>query len=430
MGIAHTGRAVVALAAATALLAACGSIGGADTEGYDGDPATLTWWHNGVDEPLNTYFAAVVEGFEAEYPGVTIENVPVQNEELKARLAQALETGDFPDVFQQWGGGQMGEQVVAGELLDLTDQVRDQLELIGGSAAGWQLEGRTYGLPFSMGVEGFWYNRALFAQAGITETPMLQEQLDAVVQQLKDAGIVPIAVGAGDGWPSAHYWYNYALRACTPDTMVAAGETQDFSDPCFVKAGEDLAAFLATSPFQPDFLTTPAQQGATSSAGLLANGGAAMELMGHWHPGVMSGLVESGDGLGTDLGWFPFPMTEGGQGNANSALGGGDGFSCSVDAPPVCVDFLRYLLSVDVQTAYAETGAGLPVTMGSEAGVSDPNMAALLEFRNDASYVQLWLDVAYGSTVGGALNDAIAQQFAGTGTAEGVVAAMRAAAGT
>ena len=83
-----------------------------------------------------------------------------------------------------------------------------------------------------------------------------------------------------------------------------------------------------------------------------------------------------------------------------------------------------------MQTEYAETGAGLPVTRGSEAGVSDPNMAALLEFRNDASYVQLWLDVAYGSTVGNALNDAIAGQFAGTGSAADVVAAMNAASGT
>ena len=133
-----------------------------------------------------------------------------------------------------------------------------------------------------------------------------------------------------------------------------------------------------------------------------------MELMGHWHPGVMSGLAANGTGLGNDLGWFPFPLTAGGQGNAYSALGGGDGFSCSADAPPECVDFLKYILSVDVQTDYAATGAGLPVTQGSEAGVSDPNMAALLAVRNKAPYVQLWLDVAYGSTVGGALNDAIA----------------------
>lgn len=426
MRIARTGRAIAAIAAVTAVLAACGSTGG---DGGSDSPVTLTWWHNGVDEPLNTYFERVALGFEADHPNVTIENVPVQNEELKAQLADALETGEFPDVFQQWGGGQMGEQVAAGALLDLTDEVESELELIGGSAAGWQLDGRTYGLPFSMGVEGFWYNRTLFAQAGIEEPPLLQEELDEAVRKLRAAGIVPIAVGAGDKWPSAHYWYNYALRACDPDTMAAAGAAKDFSDPCFEKAGTDLEAFLATSPFQDGFLDAPAQQGETSSAALLANGGAAMELMGHWHPGVMSGLAANGVGLGADLGWFPFPLTAGGQGNAYSALGGGDGFSCSADAPPECVDFLRYLLSVDVQTDYAKTGAGLPVTQGSEAGVDDPNMAALLTFRNKATYVQLWLDVAYGSTVGGALNDAVVEQFAGTGSAADVVAAMNGAAG-
>ena len=69
------------------------------------------------------------------------------------------------------------------------------------------------------------------------------------------------------------------------------------------------------------------------------------------------------------------------------------------------------------------------MTQGSEAGVDDPNMAALLTFRNKATYVQLWLDVAYGSTVGGALNDAVVEQFAGTGSAADVVAAMNGAAG-
>ena len=180
MGIARTGRSIAAIAAATALLAACGGAGG-DAGGSDGEPVTLTWWHNGIDEPLNSYFERVALGFEADHPNVTIENVPIQNEELKAKLADALATGAFPDIFQQWGGGQMGEQVAAGVLLDLTDDVSSELELIGGSAAGWQLEGRTYGLPFSMGVEGFWYNRALFAQAGIESTPILQEDLDAAV---------------------------------------------------------------------------------------------------------------------------------------------------------------------------------------------------------------------------------------------------------
>ena len=58
-----------------------------------------------------------------------------------------------------------------------------------------------------------------------------------------------------------------------------------------MQAGTDLKQFIGTNPFQAGFLATPAQTGAGSSAGLVANGKAAMELMGHWDPGVMSGLT-------------------------------------------------------------------------------------------------------------------------------------------
>ena len=49
------------------------------------------------------------------------------------------------------------------------------------------MDGKTYGLPFSMGVEGFWYNKAQFTQAGITDTPKTMADLDDAVAKLKAA---------------------------------------------------------------------------------------------------------------------------------------------------------------------------------------------------------------------------------------------------
>jgi raffinose/stachyose/melibiose transport system substrate-binding protein len=280
-----------------------------------------------------------------------------------------------------------------------------------------------------MGVEGFWYNKAQFAQASITEAPKTIADLTVDIQKLKSAGLVPIAVGAKDKWPAAHYWYNFALRNCATTVMQRAGIDKKFTDPCFTKAGDDLQALLNTKPFNEGFLATPAQLGATSSAGLVANGKAAMELMGHWDPAVMAGLTEDKKGLGDNLGWFAFPTVAGGKGDPNAALGGGDGFSCSYKAPPQCVDLLKYIASPAVQKGFVETGAGLPVTQGSESGVTDPNMKALLASRNNASYVQLWLDVAYGNNVGGALNDAVSNLFAGHGSGKDIVSAITTAAG-
>ena len=65
----------------------------------------------------------------------------------------------------------------------------------------------------------------------------------------------------------------------------------NFSNPCWLQAGNYVQQLIDAKPFQEGFLATPAQQGATSSAGLVANGKAAMELQGHWNPGVMQPLT-------------------------------------------------------------------------------------------------------------------------------------------
>ena len=123
--------------------------------------------------------------------------------------------------------------------------------------------------------------------------------------------------------------------------------TSTFSDPCFVKAGEDLQALPRHQAVPGGFLGTPAQQGAGSSAGLVANGKAAMELQGHWNGGVIAGLTPDKKASADKLGWFPFPAVAGGAGAPDAALGGGDGFSCSTKAPPACVEFLKYMLSAE-----------------------------------------------------------------------------------
>lgn len=401
----------------------------------DGD-VTLTWWHNGTGEPLLGFWQEVAAEFEEANPGVTVDVQAYQNEELQRTLIpNQLRTGSGLDLFQQWGGGELNAQVEAGFVMDISEEVADEVEAVGPTVSGWQVGGATYGLPFSYGIEGFWYNKDLFAQAGITETPTTLDDLYAAVDALKAAGITPIAVGAGDGWPAAHYWYNFALKSCSPEVLQASRDDLAFDDPCFIEAGELLQEFIAAQPFQEGFLATTAQQGAGSSAGMLATGQAAMELMGHWNPGTMGGILQEETGAENPtppefLGWFNFPAIDGADGDPTAALGGGDGFSCSAWAPPECVDLLKYISSEEVQSRFGELGAGIPVTSGSEASVSDPNLQLVLEGRDSASYVQLWLDTTYGPTVGGAMNEGIVSLFGGQGTPEDIVKGMKDAAAT
>jgi len=423
----HSMRGFVALGAVAAL--AAGALAGCSSgTPASGGKVTLTWWHNATADPLKGLWASVAKDFEKLHPNVTVKVTGYQNEDLQRTLIpNALRSGNPPDLFQAWGGGEIVDQVAAGYVKDISADVKPELSAIGPTVSGWQVNGKTYGLPFSYGIEGFWYNKDLFKQAGIDAPPTTLDELNTDVTKLKSAGIVPIAVGAGDKWPAAHWWYNFALKDCTPAVLKAATSKHVFTDKCFVQAGDDLKTFIATNPFQDGFLATPAQTGAGSSAGLVANGKAAMELMGHWDPGVMSGLTADKK-VPPFLGWFNFPGIPGSAGDPTAALGGGDGFACAKKAPPECVELLKYIVSVDVQKKFGASGAGLPVTKGSESSVTDPNLVEVLNGKNKASYVQLWLDTSYGANIAGAMNDGIVNLFAGKGTPQDIVKAMQAAA--
>ena len=100
-----------------------------------------------------------------------------------------------------------------------------------------------------------------------------------------------------------------------------------------------------------------------------------MEMQGHWEPGVMQGLTDDGKGLGDKTGWFPFPAVEGGAGRPGRALGGGDAWAVSEGAPDEAVDFVKYLLSDEVQKGFAENDMGLPTNPAASGSVKDPALA-------------------------------------------------------
>jgi raffinose/stachyose/melibiose transport system substrate-binding protein len=421
-------RGALALLACAVLaggVVACGgddssSSGGSATKKAEG-PVTLTWWHNGTSDPLKGVWQQAAAGFHAANPDVTMKVEPIQNEQFSTKVPLALQSSDPPSIYQQWGGGQMASQIPSGKVMDITSAAKPWINQVGTAAGGWQVDGKQYGVPFSLHVVGFWYRKDLFDKAGITAPPKTIDELNADIGKLKSAGIVPVAIGGKDRWPDAFWWEYFALRECSTDTLKTAMKNQDLSDGCFAKASEDMQKFLDTKPFQTGFLGTPAQQGAGSSAGMVANGKAAMELQGTWEPATMAPLT-SDKKLNSKLGWFPFPAVEGGQGDPDVALGGGDGFSCTTEATNACVEFLKYVTGTDVQKKLVSSGAAaLPVNAAAASAIKDPTVKTVQDFAANASYIQTYFDIALPTSAGQALDDAVANFFAGKGDGEAIV---------
>jgi len=419
------GSAVLVLGALGLTACSAGASGDASADGE----VTMSLWQNSTTGPGQEFWKKTVADFEAENPGVTIDVQAIQNEDLDGKLQTALNSGDAPDIFLQRGGGKMAAMVKAGQLMDITGGISDQVkeEIPEGSFIANSLEDKVYAMPVAVLPGGLFYSQDLFDAAGITEAPATIGELETAAEKLKATGVAPIALGAKDAWPAAHWFYFFALRECSPDVLAEAADTKDFSDDCWIAAGEDLESFAATEPFNQGFLTTAAQQGAGSSAGLVANHQAGMELMGAWNPGVIASLTPDEKPL-ADLAWFPFPEIEGGAGEAGSILGGVDGYSCSVDAPTACVDFLNYIGSADVQKEYYAAFNAPPVNTVAQEAVTEPYLKQIIEAYNAAPYVSQWLDTVYGQNVGNALNVGVVDLLAGKGSPEQLIQAVNDAA--
>lgn len=176
-----------------------------------------------------------------------------------------------------------------------------------------------------MSQVGFWYNKKLMAKAGVDASSIKTwNDFLGAIKKLKDAGITPLALGGQDKWPVHFYWSLLVMRAGGVDNFNNAinGEGDGFMATPFIKAGEAFKKLVDLDPFQKGAMAA----GYGDAAGFFGDHQAAMHLMGNWDVNVQRDQSVTKKGVeNADLGFFNFPMLEGGQGSPLSTLGGING---------------------------------------------------------------------------------------------------------
>src|SRR6185436_683467 len=136
------------------------------------EKVTVQWWHITTEEKQKAVWQKLADEYMASHPNVNVEITVLENEAFKTKLTTVMQSGEPPDIFQSWGGGVMNEYANAGLLKDITadldaDGGAWRNSFSAGALGVYALKGKNYGVPWDMGMVGFWYNKDLFAQAGI-----------------------------------------------------------------------------------------------------------------------------------------------------------------------------------------------------------------------------------------------------------------------
>jgi len=406
-------RSLLGLAGAGAgalLLGACGK----DEPSTSSGPQTINWWHVSNTDPMLGIWANMAKEYQNAHSDVTVKIQPLENEAFKAKLTTATQAGSPPDLFQSWGGGVLKQQVDAGLVKDITADVQPWIDtLLPAAVQPYTIDGKIYGIPFDVGMVGFWYNKELFGRAGVTAAPTTWAEFLEAVKKIKAAGIVPIALAGKEKWPGHFYWAYLSMRVGGLAALQQAAKDNNFDTPDFVAAGQHLKDLVDLSPFQKGFLGA-AYTAPDGQSGIMGNGGAAMELMGQWAPSTEAAQSTSKKGLGDKLGFFPFPAVDGGKGSVSEAFGGGNGFAVGKNAPKATTDFLKFIMSADNQRKGTASGSILPTVKVAADAIADPNNKVVASSLAAATGFQLYLDQAYPPAVGQQVNDSVAELIAGS----------------
>lgn len=387
---------------------------------------TVKWLHIEANPAQVKIWEEVARGFEAKNPGTKVEMQFLENEAYKAKLPTILQSRDRPHVIYSWAGGVLKSQIEAGVLEDITQQVAGYSDQLAPAAlAAFSQNGKVYGLPIALSQVGFFYNKEIFAKAGLDGAKIKTwDDLLSAVKALKAAGATPIVVGGADKWPIHFYWTHLAVRIGGKSGFEAAlrGESGGFEGEAFQKSGQLFKQLVDLQPFQNGFLGFKNPQ----AVGYFGDGKAAMMLAISSAYNLQRALAADKAGLSDEkLGWFDFPTVPGGKGEATDTLGGITGWLVTKGSPKEATEFLKFFISQDVQTRLAGAGYIVPVVKGADAGLSTAFMRNVAQNLGRSAYHQNFYDQSLGPFVGRVVNDATAEMAGGSMTPQQAAKAIQ-----
>ncbi len=355
-------RRLAAVVALSLVLAGCGG-GDDDASSSGAQTLTLAGWSFATTPEFKT----LADGFVAANPGVTVELKEYDAANYDTQMIADLAAGKAPDIYAQktlknFYTFQSGKQ-----LLDVSDVAGGLGDQVGG-LANYQLDGKTYAIPYRQDSWVLYYNKALFTKAGV-QPPDGSWTWDDYATAAKELTTGLKAAGSKAVGGYQHTWQSTAQGFALAQTAGASLESGDFS---FLKPYYARSLDLQNSGAQVKFgdattnnLTYQAQFGKQQ---------AALMVMGSWYIATLLKQQSTGDADKFEWGFAPAPqLTASTTGTSATPVTFGDptglGINPGIDEGKVATakKFLAYAASDDGAKALA----GIGITPANTGAVTD-----------------------------------------------------------
>ncbi|MEU3983041.1 extracellular solute-binding protein [Streptomyces sp. NPDC026672] len=398
----------------TAVLGGCGTTGSSDVT------LRLVAADYG-DSPANSsrkYWDELVRAYEKEHPGVRIDVGVYSWNDVDRKVREMVDAGKAPDLAQI---GAYADYAAEGRLYEASDllSIPVQADLLSQLAEAGQVNHVQYGIPFAASTRVLFYNKTLFAKAGITP-PTTWDELESDAEALKADGVTypyALPLGPEEAQAETMQWLLSGGDGYTDTigtyTIDSAQNVQTFT---WLK--NELVGKGLTGPVAPGELNR------ADAFGAFADGRVGM-LNGH------PTLMRQAAAKGVKFGMVPMPGRTGG---AKASMGVADwmmAFRKNGHAEQIG-DFLDFVYSERNVLDFSREYGLLPVTasasdaMGQDAGDKD-----LHAFLDQLTTAQLYpVGKTSWAAVSAEIKKSVGQAVAPGGSPASVLSRIQATATT
>ena len=360
----------IALLAGVAVVAGLAGCSSGSKSSAGGGVVDLSFW-NGLTGPDKPAVDQIISSFNQSHPKIKVTSDPIPWDVLYTKLLPAFGAGKGPDLIgisSDQLPGYASKHVIQ-PLDSMFSNGVDKQTIVPSALNAGTYNGKQYGVPIESTPVMLYYNKKMFAAAGITKAPSNWTEWAADAKKLTLPG------GTG-GNPKQ---YGMALGTnntveVMPILMWMAGGgilSDDGKSVMLNSAGSKQAAQFWADLVHTDHISPPGLTGADADK-LIQSGTAAMEVNGPW---ATTGYKAAG----IDYGLAPVPVGPNGK-NVSVGVTTVLGVSSTANSAKMkaAAEFYSYWARQDSQTTLSLKSGFPPVTtnVDSSALASNPDVAA------------------------------------------------------